>query len=144
MRKLIQICTIMSLLIVFSVVAANAQTHDRIDAKIPFDFNIGSKTYKAGNYVLRVSKAASGSTIVSLEDENKRHLQDFLVLRSGNSVKGEPVMLFNRYENQMFLSRIQTNNSGFSLRQSETEKQIAGKSRNKKSKTQISMAVSSK
>jgi hypothetical protein len=141
MKKLIRICTIMSLLVVFSAVAASAQSIDRIDAKVPFDFNIGNKSYKAGNYVLRISYVSGGvSTIVSLEDENKRHLQDFLVFRSGNSVKNNPVMLFNRYENQMFLSQIQTTEAGFSLKESRTEKQIAGKSRDKKSKTQVSLA----
>lgn len=144
MKKLIQICTILSLLVVFSVVSANAQSVERIDAKIPFDFNIGKTTYKAGNYIIRVSKIAGSNTILSLEDENKNFLQNFVVLRNGNTSDKKSLLLFNRYEDKVFLSQISTPGIGFRLSPTETERQIARKSSGKKSKNQVSLAVPGK
>jgi hypothetical protein len=129
MKKLIQICTILSLLVVFTAVSAFAQSGERIDAKIPFNFKIGDKSYKAGNYVIRVSKTAGGD-VLSLEDENRNHLQTTVIARNGDLDLNQSELLFNRYENEVFLSKILVPGKGFSVHQSKSEKQIARQNQN--------------
>ena len=48
MKKLIQICAVLSLVFAFSIVSARAQqTVKQYEAKIPFAFNVGQKSYRA-------------------------------------------------------------------------------------------------
>ena len=63
MKKLIQICTLLSLLVVFSIISANAQTVQRYEANIPFDFSVNGKTYEAGKYQLEISNVPTGKML---------------------------------------------------------------------------------
>ena len=45
MKKLVQIFALLSLLVVFLIISANARTVQRYEANIPFDFSVNEKTY---------------------------------------------------------------------------------------------------
>ena len=128
MKKLIQICSVLSLLVVFSVVSANAQAFvKRYQAQIPFDFNIGQKAYQAGNYVIKISKFSSEGIALSLEDTKSHRLQTVLLPKNGDVSADAPKLIFTRYENQRFLSKLLTEEIGVSLIKSDVEKRIAEK-----------------
>ena len=65
MKKLIQIGAMFALLVTFSAVSAYAQKAFRYDAHIPFDFSVGQKSYKAGNYTSRVTNPFAATATVS-------------------------------------------------------------------------------
>lgn len=127
MKKLIQICSVLSLVFVFSIIGAQAQTVKQYQAQIPFDFNIGQKSYPAGDYVIKVSKFSADGVALSLEDKENHRLQTILLPKNGNVSANEPKLLFTRYENQRFLSQMLMEEMGVSLIKSDTEKRIAEK-----------------
>lgn len=138
MKKLIRICAVLSLVFAFSVVSAHAQQAVRqYQAKIPFDFNIGQKSYQAGNYVIKISRLASNGIILSLEDDNNKKLQTVLVSETDTFAKGEPQLLFDVQENQRYLTKIYTSEIGLSIGKRKSEKHNAAKKLQPASKPQV-------
>lgn len=141
MKKLIQICSLLGLLVVFSAVSATAQTVSSYKADIPFDFNIGEKSYQSGSYVIKTTKISDSSQSLTLEDEKGNRLQAILVAASGDVSKKQPELIFNRYENQRYLTKLTTQNQIISIAMSGGEKRIARQMQEKGSRTQIALAV---
>lgn len=123
MKKLIQICALLSLVFAFSIVSAHAQqTVKQYEAKIPFDFNVGQKSYQAGNYVIKISRLASNGIIVSLEDENNNRLQSVVVSETDKVSQKTPQLQFEVQDNQRYLTAIYSQDIGVSLSKPKTEK----------------------
>lgn len=141
MKKLIQIGAMFALLVSFTAVSAYAQKAFRYDAQIPFDFSVGQKSYKAGKYTIRVSNPFAATATVSIEDSEGNQFYTIHGLTSGEVSRNQPTLIFNRYENQNFLSKILVQEKGVTLPVSGAEKDLAGKSRKKKSKTQVAVAA---
>lgn len=138
MKKIIQLCSMFALLAAFSVISANAQSVREYEAKIPFRFNVGQKSFEAGNYVIKIIKSAVNARILSLEDESGKQLQNIIVAESGDTAKGKLQLVFNRYDNQRFLSKLSNGETVFSIVKSDTEKQIAtGKRGNSKAEVAV-------
>ena len=115
MKKLIQVCSILSLIVVFSIVSANAQTVKQYAAEIPYDFNIGQKSHQAGSYIIKVSKLSTSAISLSLQDKNQNNLQTILVRENGNIAKREPKLVFTSYDNHRFLTGISMQEMGLSI-----------------------------
>ena len=140
MKKLIQICSILSLLVVFSVVSAHAQTANFYETNLPFDFNIGQKSYQAGSYVIKTLKVSSNYSSLTIEDKDGNELQRVLVTESSADLEKQPELVFNNYDNQRFLTRIVTPSLQISFPTTSREKQIAKKSRERITNTEIALA----
>lgn len=125
MKKLIQVLSFLSLVIVFSVVSAKAQSVKEYKAQIPYDFNIGQKSYKAGDYVIKVSDVSSSTVALTLQDDDNNNLQTILVRENGNVAKKEPKLHFTTIENQRFLTAMSTKEMGVSILASKKAKQLA-------------------
>jgi hypothetical protein len=122
MKKLmLQIGLMVGLVIVLAVVSANAQTPARYKAEIPFDFNIGQKTFQAGDYFI----ALSNSNILSLEDGQGNNLLTKFV--SPNETAEATKMIFKRDDNQYFLAKIVSPDFGAVRLKTNGEKQMAKK-----------------
>lgn len=141
MKKLIHIFTVLTLVLTFSVVSAFADTVKEFEAKIPFEFNVGQKSYPAGDYVIKVKKIASGATVFSLEDKKGNQLENGIVTVNGDVAKDEPNLVFNRYENQRFLTKILTEDRGFTVPESKVERNVAGKNRKRDPKKQVAVVL---
>lgn len=136
MKKFIQISAVLSLVFIFSAVAAHAQTGDKTyDANISFDFNIGNKTYSAGHYVLRISRTTANVVQLTVEDDKRNVLQSMLVAQNGSNAESRPHLVFNVYENQRFLTKILTTEREIAVGESKTEKEVARKQKQNKAKT---------
>jgi hypothetical protein len=123
MKKLIRICAVLSLVFAFSIVSAHAQqTIKQYEAKIPFDFNVGQKSYQAGSYVIKISRLASNGILLSLEDDNNNRLQSVMVSETDSLSKNAPKLMFDVQENQRYLSKIYTPEVGLSIGVPKTEK----------------------
>lgn len=115
MKNLIRICTFLTLVVAFSFVSANAQTVQRFQADIPFSFNVGEKTYDAGNYVMRLSKATIGNKM-TLEDDKNNVLRTFFVLERGDAPTKNSYLRFVRTEDDsLYLSKIFTPEKSFAF-----------------------------
>jgi hypothetical protein len=124
MKKLIQFFSILSLVVVFSIISAQAQTSKQYAAEIPFNFSVGQKSYQAGSYVIKVSKLrATNSISLSLEDKEKNLLQTILVRENGDVAKAEPKLIFTSHDNQRFLTKMVMQGMGVSIVVSDNDKQ---------------------
>jgi hypothetical protein len=105
-----------------SPVALLAQSH--INATIPFDFTVGSKSFPAGDYsvkqvsenVLLIQSITDGTGVMTM------------VLPSETTKKaGTPVLTFNRYGDSYFLSKVSGDDRGWKLHPSAVEKEMVAK-----------------
>lgn len=132
MKKIIQILSVLSLLVVFSCVSAKAQNVEHYTAKIPFNFNIGQKSFEPGDYVVKIAKFPTGAVTLSLEDNENKNLKTILVRRNGDIAKNKPQLIFTRSENQLFLSKMFMTDMGLSILVSIPKKQ--GQTANKENR----------
>ena len=128
---MMQIGLIFGLVITLGIVSAQAQTAIRYKTEIPFDFNIGEKTYQSGVYFINISN----SNILKVEDaKGKNLLVKFVSLNSIVSDTDLTKMVFNCYDNQYFLAKIGSRDFGVTFSKSNTETQLA-KNQNSQIKT---------
>ena len=125
MKKLIQICSVLCLVMAFSIISANAQSTQKIKADVPFDFNVAGKHYNAGKYTLKISDTRQGGAIAHLTDNDGHVLDTIIVAASGDYSRSDAKLTFNNYDGQRFLSRISTSESAYRIARSSVERQVA-------------------
>lgn len=123
MKKLIQICSLLGLLVVFTAVGANAQSTYGTEVNIPFAFNVADKSYDAGSYIVKVSKQPFGTTILSIQDTDTNDVQQILLNVSGEAAGTEMKLMFANIGDRKFLSKIQTPTASYSTIPSKSEKE---------------------
>jgi len=108
---------------VLSPVALLAQS--QINATIPFDFTVGAKSLPAGDYtvkqvseyVLLIQSIKDGTGVMTMTlPSEKTHKPD-----------GTPVLVFNRYGDSYFLSKVSGDDKGWKLHTSAAEKEMVAK-----------------
>ena len=109
-----------------ALVSAHAQS-SQIVADIPFDFTVGSKSLKAGEYTVR-SLSSNNDVLLITGQETKD-----VAIRLTQSVEArkapeKATLVFHRYGQRYFLSEVWTNGdtTGRRLRKSAEERAIEG------------------
>jgi hypothetical protein len=115
MKKIIQIGSILTLAIVFSIVSVNAQTSAVFKANIPNGFNLGTKSYPAGSYSLKVARHTFGGSVVTLTDSTGDNLQTVLATLNGSTVEGNAILNFSIIDGERYLDGIVTRDGGFQV-----------------------------
>jgi hypothetical protein len=95
-----------------------------IHANIPFDFNVGTKSFAAGEYrvqhvtptVLAILNAA-GSTVAMVQANSA----------FPTAAPGTAQLTFNRYGDRYFLSQVSEDSRGWQLSKSAVEKELIAK-----------------
>lgn len=123
MRKLIQICSLLSLLLVFTTVSSIAQTSYGTDVEIPFAFTVGDRAYDAGHYIVRVPKQVSGISLLAIQNTKTDDIQQVFLNPNGDAVGSELKLVFTTIGGQRFLSKVETPNRCYSLSQGKAEKE---------------------
>jgi hypothetical protein len=126
-KRIIQLFSVLILAAAFTAAPAQAQNSSRIDANIPFDFNIGNKSYPAGDYVIKISKSATDVTQFLLEDKEGKRLDNVLLSENGDTPRGESRLIFENRDNQHFLSKVLLDDRGFSLLRTGNKKEAVSK-----------------
>jgi hypothetical protein len=115
--------TMMSLFVAAAIVTAYAQSDARIVANIPFEFAVGDKVMPAGEYTVRhlsynclLIRSGDSSTALVFSTNRTR----------AATTPNESVLVFNRYADQYFLSKVWTsgNDIGRELGQSRAEREL--------------------
>jgi hypothetical protein len=114
MKKIIQVISFAFIALVFSAVAANAQSFQKYKAEIPFAFSLGGHDYEPGSYTVRVATSGNGAGILTLVDKRGRALQSVTASQTVGTSR-ESVLEFIRTGNQRSLSRIATADYGFQI-----------------------------
>lgn len=133
-RKALQICSLLSLVVTLAVVSVSAQTFTQYKAQIPFDFNIGGKTYQAGDYVVSVRNANTVSTakVLLIKDANGRTLWEKFPLQNGRRSKDQnTTLVFHRGENQNVLTEMISPDFGLTINKPKRENRLGKKPNSK-------------
>jgi hypothetical protein len=125
MKKFIQICSLLSLVVLFGAGAASSQTDFGADVEIPFAFNIGDRSYEAGNYIVKLEKLAPGSAALSVRDMKKNDVQTVLLSANGDESEGEIKLVFDVFEGRRYLTKVSTPSRTYALAKSKAEKNAA-------------------
>ena len=115
MKKVIQIVSFLALVFVIAGVDASAQNTTKIDAVIPYDFQIGDEQFEAGKYVLRIRKSAGGASIAELRDSRHRVVHESFVLENGETGTGKANLVFDKSGPIAKLSQVRTGEKGYTV-----------------------------
>lgn len=122
MKRIIQICSLFGLLILFTAVSANAQTSTGTDIEIPFAFSIGDKSYDAGHYIVKVNKLPNGIATLFIQDTKTEKAQTLFLNDDGGAVGAGVKLVFDTVAGQRYLSRVQTPERSFAVVGGKTRK----------------------
>lgn len=125
MKRIIQTITVLSVTILLGAVAASAQFTTRAKAEIPFDFSIGSRSFDAGTYGIRVMRTTAGSAAVTFLDKSGNALETVVGLVQGEQRLGEKELLFDRNGENRVLRSIVLGGSGISIPVSRERRRLA-------------------
>jgi hypothetical protein len=120
MRKFIQITSLLSLVLTLAVFSAKASTVAETgfgtEVNIPFAFNVGDKTYEAGDYIVRVQKLSTGAAILSIQDPDSDKAQNVILNETGAAGGSTEVKLvFENINGQRQLSKVTAQDRTFAL-----------------------------
>jgi hypothetical protein len=115
-----------SLLLVVTAASVHAQSN-RSSITIPFSFNVGEKTFSAGEYTVEPNRRDSHNVwLLQSRSGNESVLFSTNAVWT-NKTNEETKLVFNNYDGQYFLSQIWTagDNSGRELRKPQAEVTLA-------------------
>ena len=123
MKRLIGFLSVSTLAVALAAPLA-AQTI-RVTANVPFEFMVAGRSMPAGDYIV---ERGGGTSAIRVSNGNAGVLA--LALNSSTSQQeqnGQALMIFHRYGDQYFLSRIVdgSRNNGVELPVSRTEKELS-------------------
>lgn len=99
----------LSLLVMLATTSAYSQTQSPMRANIPFDFTIGSKTLRAGKYILeRVNRQTIQETVLIRSVDGKAVMLVRTTPTQSKSTPEQTRLIFNYYGEQYFLSNLIT------------------------------------
>jgi hypothetical protein len=89
-------------------VAAQAQTSGRTQlvANIPFEFNVGSKTLPAGEYLVLSTSAETSNVVLKIQSQDGKASA---MLQMGSVIgkaQKSAKLIFNRYGNRYFFAQV--------------------------------------
>jgi len=138
-KRIYMIATMIMVLTVAGLSTAKAQTSgaQQIATNIPFAFNVGDKSFPAGEYTVVCTNTASDRKVLQLRGK------DGSILVQTNSVIGqtneEAKLVFNRYGDRYYFSQawLAADNTGMQVSRSRSEKATANELASIKRATEI-------
>lgn len=122
-----QLCNL-ALLCVFACLAsasvwAKSVLNFRIQAKIPFDFQIGSKKFPKGEYTI---ESINSTGLMRISNEKGKKSITFTAIQDKQNKKMKSRLGFRRYGEQYFLRKVwDGQDTIFELERSSAEKKVA-------------------
>ena len=107
LKGLTMLMIIAAVALMAALVSAHAQTLGPVVADIPFDFAVGSKSLKAGEYSVRPFTAKGDVVAISNEDSNESAVRLTQPIQA-RTVPQKATLVFHRYGERYFLSEIWT------------------------------------
>lgn len=125
---IIKISSSVVLAIILTVVSVQAQSMTNYKAHIPFDFKIGKKIYKTGDYVINVRNQNGNWAVLSVRNVENRDFLTLGVLTNGSrSLVDKTILMFDRYDDQYILTQMVATDFGVSMPKSKNKKLYAKK-----------------
>ena len=126
-KQALKTFTMLSLLLVLTAVSVAAQSERNRFRNIPFSFNVGGKTFPAGEYIVGPNRKDYDKVwlVQSLDGHTSALIATISVRASETQEKTK--LVFHKYGDQYFLSQIWTagGNSGRELIMPRQERELA-------------------
>jgi len=126
MKKFIQICSLLGLLVLFTVISASAQVSGfGTDVEIPFAFNVGDHSYQAGNYIVKVERISANTATLSIQDTKSDDLQTVILTVNGGQSASETKLVFDTIEGKKYLTKVRSADKTYALTRTKAMKNLA-------------------
>ena len=122
MKKFLQFISFAFIAVFLSVISVKAQATQKFNADIPFSFSIGSKTYDAGAYTVRITKSEGSGGIMTVLSRDGKRLDVLAVLSTGESPANETSFVFDRSGNDRMLTKIVTTDYSYEILQVDSKR----------------------
>ena len=126
-KQALKTFTMLSLLLILTAVSVAAQSDRQRFRDIPFSFNVGGKTFPAGEYTVGPNRRDYDKVwLVQSLDGHTSALVATIPVQAGDTQE-KTKLVFNKYGDQYFLSQIWTagGNSGRELIMPRQERELA-------------------
>ena len=97
---------VLGLMLVLSAVPGRADDTKKIEITIPFDFLVGNKQLKAGDYVVQSWGTASGRTLLFTSEDGSVRQIVFPVPVETNKTGNRERLVFHRYGGERFVAQV--------------------------------------
>ena len=128
-KQSLRILLMFGVLAVTAVLPTQAQSGSEQTASIPFSFNVGDKTFPAGEYsVKRLNPQSDQAALVISSIDGRRRRKVVLAMPVGvDRAQERAKLVFNRYGEQYFLAQVwtQADSTGLALPKSRSERDWA-------------------
>lgn len=128
-KQVVRIITSVSLFVLLGCACAEAQTsNNRLQAHIPFAFQIGQQTLPAGDYVISFINRDSNLRTLQLQTSDGHTVKMVqLTPVQAREMPAQGQLIFNRYGAQYFLAQVFTpaDRYGLELSRSKSERELA-------------------
>ena len=98
--------TFFALFFAFSALPGQAQDQPKIRATIPFNFVVGSKELKAGEYVVQQFGSPGSQSLQFRREDGDVEQTGFTVPIETNKIGNHERLVFHHYGDQYFLSQV--------------------------------------
>lgn len=119
-KRTLPALAVLSAMALMAVAPAFAQ--ERVEATIPFAFNVGSKTLPAGDYEVR---RVFAKTLVIQNKATQQAAIALTMVAPPKQMPSEAVLVFHKYGDSHFLSEVQTADSRHTVTESKLERKVA-------------------
>ena len=125
LKGITMLMLIAAVAVMAALVSAHAQTHVSMIAEIPFDFVVGGKSLKAGDYAVRTFTNNSAALLIINQDSDEAAVRLTQSIQTRN-VPRQAKLVFHRYGQRYFLSEVWTigNSTGQQLNKSGEERAL--------------------
>ncbi len=97
---------VLGLILVLSAVPGHADDAKKIKVTIPFDFLVGNKQLKAGDYVVQSWGTTGGGALLFMAEDGSARQIVFAVPVETNKTGNHERLVFHRYGNEQFAAQV--------------------------------------
>ena len=126
MKKFIQICSLLTLVVAFTVAAsAKSEVGFGTEVEIPFAFHVGDRSYEAGTYVIKFGRVSAGTATLSIQDLKNDELQTVLVNVNNESAGSDMRLVFDTIEGRKYLTKVRNSDKTYALRRVKSDQEVS-------------------
>jgi hypothetical protein len=116
--------SIVRTLVTFGLSAVALMAQGPLKATIPFDFNVGSKSFAAGVYTVH---QVNGHVLRIQNINGETGILEMVQPADPSSKRGNCILTFNRYGGSYFLAKVSEDTKAWNFHRSRAEKEMIAK-----------------
>jgi len=125
-RNIFQTLTLAAITLFLAVISAQAQGGHRYQSSVPFDFTVGDRSFKAGDYTLTVVNPASDKPVFAIRNLVTGESQLLTTMPKVSNPRQETSSLnFKRVDGQYYLAAMSDPELSVQFRQPKRVRELA-------------------